>query len=121
MKGVITLCGSTRFYKEFDRICYELTLADYAIFTIGTMLNSDKKLEHSKQTLERFDLLHKSKIIMSEGIFVIDVDGYIGDSTRSEIEFAEIHDRDIYYLSKGDLQKLTSTDNITESSMRSET
>lgn len=111
MKGVLTLCGSTRFYKEFDRICYELTLADYAVFTIGTMLNSDTRLDHSKQTLERFDKLHKSKIIMSEGIFVIDVGGYIGDSTKSEIEFAQIHGRDIYYLSKGDLQKLTIADN----------
>jgi len=35
---------------------------------------------------------------MSDAIFVIDVDGYIGESTKSEIEFAKRHKKRIYYL-----------------------
>ena len=112
MKGIITLCGSTKFYKEFDRVCYELTLADYAIFTIGTMLNSDKRLDQSKETLERFKMLHYSKILMSDAIFVVDVNGYVGDDTQSEIDFAFENGRLVYKLSEGHLDILKKLDNI---------
>lgn len=112
MKGVITLCGSTRFYKTFDKICYELTVADYAIFTIGTMLNSDKRLVQSQETLERFKQLHYSKILMSDAIFVIDVDGYVGEDTQSEIDFANENGRLVYKLSLGHLDVLKKLDNI---------
>lgn len=107
MKGVITLCGSTRFYKTFDYVCYQLTLNDYAVFTIGTMLNKDTQLpEITQKTKDMFDKLHREKILMSDVIFVVDPNGYTGEQTKAEIDFAKIHDRKIYYYSKGDLAKL---------------
>lgn len=112
MKGVITLCGSTRFYKEFDRICYELTVADYGIFTIGTMLNSDKRLFQSQDVLDRFASLHREKIRRSNAIFVVDVDGYIGEQTRDEIQTAKDNLLPVFYLSKGHLDYLKSIDNL---------
>lgn len=106
MRGVITLCGSTKFYKLFDEICYQLTKADFAVFTIGTMLNSDKKLEQSERILARFDRLHKSKIDISDAIFVIDKDGYIGKSTQSEIDYAMEKEKRVFYYSKDGLKEL---------------
>ena len=107
MKGVITLCGSTRFYKTFDYVCYQLTLNDWAVFTIGTMLNRDDKLvEVTKERKDLFDKLHREKIIMSDAIFVIDPNGYTGEQTEAEIDFAKENGRDVYYYSKGDLVKL---------------
>lgn len=107
MKGIITLCGSTRFYKTFDYVCYQLTLNDWAVFTIGTMLNKDSNLpEVTEKQKELFDKLHKSKIDLSEAIFVVDPDGYTGDQTKDEIQYAEFHNKKIYYYSKGDLNKL---------------
>ena len=45
------------------------------------------------------DELHKRKIDLADEILVLDVDGYIGDSTRSEIEYAKTHGKSILYLS----------------------
>ena len=52
------------------------------------------------------DALHREKITMSDSIFVINVDGYTGKSTKAEIEFAEKHGKRIYWLSNGDLDRL---------------
>ena len=49
-------------------------------------------------TKEMLDDIHKRKIDMSDEIFVINVDGYIGESTRSEIEYAAAHGKSIRYL-----------------------
>lgn len=107
MKGVITLCGSTRFYKTFDYVCYQLTLNDWAVFTIGTMMNKDSELkEVDKKTKDLFDKLHREKILMSEAIFVVDPNGYTGEQTKAEIDFAIENGRDVYWYSKGDLAKL---------------
>ena len=48
------------------------------------------------------DDMHKRKIDMSEGILVIDVDGYIGDSTKGEIKYAKNSNKEVYWLSKTD-------------------
>ena len=50
------------------------------------------------ETKEMLDDMHKRKIDMSDSIYVINVGGYIGDSTRSEIEYAKVHVKEIQYL-----------------------
>lgn len=106
-RHIITLCGSTRFYKLFDEINYRLTLKGFMVLSIGCHSKSDyclglNEIQSAKMEL---DILHKDKIRMSESIFVIDKDSYIGESTRSEIDFATKLKRKIYYYSKGDLEK----------------
>ena len=100
-KGIITLCGSTKFYKTFQDVNKELTLQGYIVLPIGAVLDKtaeqDNKIFRLKAML---DELHKEKIAMSNAIFVLDVDGYIGKSTKSEIEFAKKHNKKIYYLSE---------------------
>ena len=64
-------------------------------------------LDKSDPELKKMlDALHRKKILMSDSIFVIDQDNYIGESTKGEIEFAEKHGKRIYRLSTGDLNKL---------------
>ncbi|MBO4456262.1 MAG: hypothetical protein J5802_00935 [Butyrivibrio sp.] len=53
------------------------------------------------KTKEMLDDMHKRKIDMADSIYVINVGGYIGDSTRSEIEYAKMHNKKILYLENG--------------------
>ena len=50
------------------------------------------------KTKEMLDDMHKRKIDMADEIFVINVNGYIGDSTKSEIEYAKKHGKKVNYL-----------------------
>ncbi|SCW50357.1 hypothetical protein SAMN02910400_01015 [Lachnospiraceae bacterium C10] len=50
------------------------------------------------KTKEMLDDMHKRKIDMADEIFVINVGGYIGDSTRSEIDYAIKHGKKVRYL-----------------------
>ncbi len=51
-------------------------------------------------TKEMLDDMHKRKIDMADAIYVINVGGYIGSSTRSEIGYAEKNGKRIMYLEK---------------------
>ena len=107
VKGIITLCGSTRFYETFLEINNKLTAKGYIVLSIGVVKSKTVMLDKSDPELEKMlDALHREKISMSDSIFVIDQDGYIGESTKGEIEFAEKHGKRIYRLSTGDLNKL---------------
>lgn len=83
---VITLCGSTRFKEDFERVNKELTLAGNIVISVGCFGHSgDVFTEEQKNML---DDIHKRKIDMADAIYVINKDGYIGSSTRSEIQYA---------------------------------
>ncbi|HEC66183.1 MAG TPA: hypothetical protein ENI23_12905 [bacterium] len=103
---IITLCGSTKFFNEFDDAMLKLTLAGWSVFSIGTHKFSDQELQQVIERKVMLDKMHKEKIDTSECIFVIDVNGYTGNSTKSEIAHAIKTGKPIYYLSKGDLPKL---------------
>ena len=105
---IITLCGSTRFYKTFDDANLQLTMKGYLVFSIGSHTMDDKQLVYNKYMNKKLlDFTHKQKIKLSDSILVLDVDGYIGESTKSEIEYAKKLKRRIYYLSKDGLEMLT--------------
>ena len=104
---VITLCGSTRFEEEFMNIQRDLTLQGNIVISVGVFGHSrDKEVWENmnetaqKQTKEMLDDIHKRKIDMADEIFVINVGGYIGDSTRNEIEYAKSHGKPVKYLEK---------------------
>ena len=95
---VITLCGSTRFKNEFMMAQKRLTLEGNIVISVGLFGHSgDEEVWENMdegtltKTKKMLDDMHKSKIDMSDEIFVINKDGYIGDSTRSEIEYARDH------------------------------
>ena len=83
---VITLCGSTRFKEDFERVNKMLTLAGNIVISVGCFGHmGDTFTEEQKVML---DDIHKRKIDMADAIYVINKDGYVGSSTRSEINYA---------------------------------
>lgn len=104
---VITLCGSTRFKDDFMRAQKELTLKGNIVISVGLFGHSgddevwDGMDEGTlSKTKEMLDDMHKRKIDMADEIFVINVGGYIGNSTRSEIEYAVKNGKKVNYLEK---------------------
>jgi hypothetical protein len=94
---IITLCGSTKFKNEFNKSNLDLTLSGKIILQPGCFAHFDNIIITEEQKIN-LDLLHKEKILMSDCIYVINKDKYIGSSTKSEIEFAINHKKPIFYL-----------------------
>ena len=95
---VITLCGSTRFKDAFLETQKKLTLEGNIVISVGLFGHSGDDEVWKEGTKEMLDNMHKRKIAMSDGIFVINVGGYIGDSTRSEIDYAIRNGKTVEYL-----------------------
>ena len=101
---VITLCGSTRFKEQFMEAQKRLTLEGNIVISVGLFGHAgDQEVWDGmdegtlSKTKEMLDDMHKRKIDMADEIYVINVGGYIGDSTRSEIQYAEEHGKRIRY------------------------
>ena len=102
---VVTLCGSTRFKDEFMKAQKDLTLKGYIVISVGLFGHSgDSEVWENMdegtltKTKEMLDDMHKRKIDMADEIFVINVGGYIGDSTKSEIVYAISTNKKVNYL-----------------------
>lgn len=96
---VVTLCGSTRFKDEFEKVQKKLTLQGNIVLSVGFFSHWENKDAYIlPKTREMLDNLHRRKIDMSDSIYVINVGGYIGESTKSEIEYALLHGKEVIYL-----------------------
>ena len=102
---VVTLCGSTRFKDEFMQAQKRLTLEGCIVISVGLFGHAgDAEVWENMdegtltKTKEMLDDMHKRKIDMADEIFVINVGGYIGSSTRSEIEYARRTGKTVRYL-----------------------
>lgn len=95
--SVITLCGSTKFKKEFEEANARLTMEGNVVISVGLFGHADS-VALTKEQKEMLDQIHFDKIHMSDEIYVINVGGYIGESTRNEIEFATTTNKKISYL-----------------------
>lgn len=95
---VITLCGSTRFRDAFLEAQKRLTLEGNIVISVGLFGHSGDEEVWKPGTKEMLDDMHKRKIDMADEIYVINVGGYIGESTRSEIEYARAAGKEIRYL-----------------------
>ena len=93
---VITLCGSTRFKEDFERVNRELTLMGNIVISVGCFGHSGDTFTEEQKVM--LDDIHKRKIDMADAIYVINKDGYIGSSTRSEIQYALRLDKQIIYM-----------------------
>ncbi len=102
--AVVCLCGSTRFSSAYQKANLEETLAGRIVLTIGCDMHADGELFATKTEAEReqiksmLDELHKRKIDLADEVLVLNVGGYIGSSTRSEIDYARDHDKRVRYL-----------------------
>jgi len=98
---VVCLCGSTRFLDAFRAAEYAETLAGRIVLTIGCDSKSDDELftgPDANEIKSRLDELHKRKIDYADEILVLNVGGYIGESTRSEIKHARRTGKPIRWL-----------------------
>jgi hypothetical protein len=100
---IITLCGSTRFAEQMLIKQWEFTKQGHVVLSWCALPDSYFQGENKthigdqENVKEIVDEVHKRKIDLSDEIFVLNINGYIGDSTRSEIEYAKKNNKSIYY------------------------
>ena len=88
MRKITTLCGSTRFKESFEKIEKKLSLEGRIVLSFGFFDKIDCT-EYDSELYQLLGDLHKDKIQMSDSIFVINENGYIGYSTMQEIDYAK--------------------------------
>lgn len=93
-----TICGSMRFDKEMRKIAYELEISKG--YNILQCVYCVENVVPTKEDLLHLANAHYSKIDLSDGIYVVNIDGYIGESVKKEIEYAKKHDKEILYHCK---------------------
>ena len=106
---VITLCGSTRFREEFMEAQKRLTLQGNIVIGVGLFGHAgDREVWEGMdegtvtRTKQMLDDMHRRKIDLSDEIYVINKNGYIGDSTRSEIAYAVATGKKVRFLEPTD-------------------
>ena len=95
---IITVCGSLKFLKEMMIITEKLELEGNCMLSPIYPTKPDKDAYTEEEAL-MLDKMHKEKIKISDAILVVDVNNYIGTSTKSEIEFAKSLGKEIIYYS----------------------
>lgn len=95
---VITLCGSTKFKDDFLREQKRLTMQGNIVISVGMFGHSGDEEVNIEGIKEMLDDMHKRKIDMADEIFVINKNGYIGTSTKSEIEYAIKNGKKVNYM-----------------------
>ncbi len=93
----ITLCGSLRFRAQMEQTALKLVLSGHCVLlplfpTEGMPLTDEQR--------KMLGQAHKERIRRSDAIFVVDVEGYIGEATRSEIALAKELGKEIMYWSE---------------------
>jgi hypothetical protein len=93
----ITLCGSTKFKAELETWNLKLKLAGWVVYSCAAFGHADDRnfTDEQKTVL---DEVHKRKIDNSDAIVVLNVGGYIGNSTKSELEYAIKHNKAVFWL-----------------------
>ena len=95
---VITICGSMRYSKEMIKIAKELELKQgYAVIQCVYNIDGQKYEGIDENILAQ---IHRKKIDISDAIYVVNIDGYIGNSTKNEIEYAKRNSKEIIYHEK---------------------
>jgi hypothetical protein len=101
---IVCLCGSTRFKDAFVESGLDETLAGKIVLNIGCDMRSDAEIFGKMTPEERdkvkiaLDELHFRKIELADEILVLNVDGYIGQSTAREIVHAEKSGKNVRFL-----------------------
>lgn len=93
---IITICGSLKFKNKMMEMAIKLELEGSVVLTPIYPITDDNV--YNKKEIIMLGKMHKEKINLSDAIFVVNVDGYIGESTKSEIEYAKEHNKEIIYL-----------------------
>lgn len=100
---IVCLCGSTRFKKEFEKAAAELSLRGCIVLSLGVFGKSGDYErydidENDEKLREQLNDMHKQRIEMSDAVYVVNPGGYVGESTKREIEYARSHGKDVLWL-----------------------
>ena len=95
---IVTLCGSTRFKEQFLEAQKQLTLEGCIVISVGLFGHSGDADVWKPGVKEMLDDMHLKKIDLADEIFVINVGGYIGESTRREIAYTQKTGKPVRYL-----------------------
>lgn len=93
---IITVCGSLKFKKEMIEISENLELEGNCVLSPIYPTKTDKD-NYTNDELLMLAKMHKEKIKISDAILVVNVGGYIGNSTNDEIEYAKSLNKEILY------------------------
>lgn len=98
---IVALCGSTRYWDEMTEANLYETAAGRIVLAPGCNMKQPHPLWDDQARADRLkqqlDELHRRKIDLADEVLVVNPDGYIGDSTRSEIEYARSLPKPIRY------------------------
>lgn len=94
---IITVCGSLKFFKEMMQISEMVELQGNCVLTPIYNLTRLDKDSFKEEEILMLGKMHKEKIKLSDAILVVNVDGYIGNSTKNEIEYAKSLNKEIIY------------------------
>jgi len=100
---IVCLCGSTRFMAEFFEVGWQETLKGHIVLSVGVSKHTDKDGAHAGELLgpkvcAMLDRLHLRKIDLADEVIILNVGGYIGSSTRKELDYARKHGKNIRFL-----------------------
>lgn len=106
---IVTLCGSTRFQDDFIRVQRDLTLKGALVISVGMFGHQEEGFdwgtdEEPSAAKIALDELHLRKIDLADMVFIINKDGYIGTSTRREIDYATDSEKRIVYMETQDAE-----------------
>jgi hypothetical protein len=101
--AIVCLCGSTRFYEAFQRANYEETMSGRIVLSVGFYMHSAEQahgetLGCAPEQKLMLDELHLRKIDLADEVLILNVGGYIGDSTRRELAYARKHGKQVRFL-----------------------
>jgi len=97
MPEIVCLCGSTKFKDAFQEANMNLTLAGKIVLSVGAYMHAENVGITQEQKVA-LDLLHLSKIDLADKVLVLNVGGYIGESTEREIAYAISQDRELEFV-----------------------
>lgn len=101
---IVCLCGSTRFWREFQRAGLSETLAGKIVLSIGAASGTDDEhfgnlpRDEYDRLKEMLDQLHLRKIDLANEVLILNVGGYIGQSTARELAYAQGMGKRIRFL-----------------------
>lgn len=104
---IVCLCGSTRFYDAFQEANYQLTMEGKIVLSVGfyphakALHGHGEGVGHDSTEKRALDDLHLRKIDLADEVLVLNVGGYIGESTRREIDYARRSGKPVRWLEVG--------------------
>lgn len=104
---IVCLCGSTRFWREFQAASLRETLAGRIVLSIGAASGTNDEhfghlpREEYDRVRAELDELHLRKIDLADEVLILNKDGYIGTSTRRQLSYAIDCGKRIRFLEAG--------------------